>query len=93
MQRVRYEVSKTIIRLRQALKESTANHKALYYKYNSRPLRRLLDKYYQMNDAEEIKADLTPIEAEDIQAAIKCCKSTGHGFKKEYEKFTLEYGS
>jgi len=28
-----------------------------------------------------------------VEEALKCCKSTGHGFKKEYEEFTKEYGS
>ena len=42
---------------------------------------------------EEIKAELSPIQAADVQAALKCCKSTGHGFKEEYDKFTQEYGS
>ena len=64
----------------------------MFYYY--RPLRRLLDKYYSKeNDAREVQAELTPIEAADIQASLQCCKSTGHGFKKEYETFTEEYGS
>ncbi len=53
-----------------------------------------MDKYYSKeNDAREVQAELTPIEAADIQASLQCCKSTGHGFKKEYETFTEEYGS
>ena len=53
----------------------------------------MLDKYYKENEVQEIKAELSPIQAEDIQAALASCKSTGHGFKKEYEKFTAEFGS
>ena len=58
-----------------------------------RPLRRLLDRYYKGGESGDVKAELGPIEVEDVEEALKCCKSTGHGFKKEYEEFTKEYGS
>ena len=59
----------------------------------TRPLRRLLDKYYKDDSCKDIEAKISPIELDDIDASLKCCKSTGHVYSKEYDEFTAEYGS
>ena len=40
-----------------------------------------------------MEAELGPIAAEDVRMSLGACKSTGHGFRKEYAAFTEEFGS
>ena len=58
-----------------------------------RPLRKLLDRYYKEGCDEEIAAKMSPIQRDDVELALRSCKSTGHGSKERYDAFTHEFGS